>query len=148
MSSRPAVLATPAPAPSLLVPEERNPVPVVPTVNQSPASRAFGALGNDETVCQPTPLSVDDAEQENPHIVGPANTSDSQVLADYLSIISLSNGGVRMVRPVPASRSKAVLFATVQKRPVGMDLSSNPSRDKLYIIEKLLEPYTEQLIDL
>lgn len=137
------------PPPSLLIAEERSVVPVVPTVNQSPASLTFGSLGNDEAgACQPTPLSVDDAEQENPHIVGPANTSDSQVLADYLSVISLSNGGVRMVRPVPASRSKAVLFATVQKRPVGMDVSSNPSREKLYIIEKLLEPYTEQLIDL
>lgn len=103
---------------------------------------------NEHNHHQPTPLSVDDDEQDNPHIVGPANTNDSQVLADYLSTISNSNGGIRMVLPVPASRSKPVLFATVKKRPVGMDTNLNPSREKLYIIEKLLEPKLDQLIDL
>ncbi|KAF7528436.1 hypothetical protein G7054_g10136 [Neopestalotiopsis clavispora] len=101
-----------------------------------------------ETDCQPTPLSVDDAEQDNSHIVGPANTSDIQVLADYLSVFSSSNGGVRMVRPFPSSHSKPVMFANVKKRPLGMDNSSNPSREKLKIIEKLLEPNIDQLIDL
>jgi hypothetical protein len=110
----------------------------------------MAGLRNDQNEYQLTPLSVDDAEPENPHIVGPANTNDSQVLADYLSIIGNSNniGGLRMVRPVPASLSKPVLFATVKKRPIGVDGYSSPAREKLHIIEKLLEPYVEQLIDL
>ncbi|KAK6201959.1 hypothetical protein LQW54_009172 [Pestalotiopsis sp. IQ-011] len=53
-----------------------------------------------------------------------------------------------MVRPFPASRSKPVLFASVKKRPLGVDSSTNPSREKLKIIEKLLEPNIDQLIDL
>ncbi|KAK9783687.1 hypothetical protein SCAR479_00246 [Seiridium cardinale] len=113
-----------------------------------PASNSWQEVQAGEPSSRPTPLSVDDAEQENPHIVGPVNTSDSQVLADYLSVISNNNGGVRMVRPLPGSRSKPVLFSTVAKRPLGMDVSSNPSREKLQIIEKLLEPYLDQLIHL
>ncbi|KAI1842058.1 hypothetical protein JX266_011709 [Neoarthrinium moseri] len=122
----------------------------VSNINESspPTGNTWAELRRAEKDCQPTPLSADDAEQENPHIVGPANTSDSQVLADYLSIISSSNGGVRMVRPVPASRSKPVLFATVKKRPIGMDNSPSPSQQKLHFIEKLLEPCIDQLIDL
>lgn len=110
----------------------------------------MAGLRNDQSEYQLTPLSVDDAEQENPHIVGPANTNDSQVLADYLSIISNSNnnGGLRMVRPVPASRSKPVLFATVKKRPIGVDGFPSPAREKLHIIEQLLEPYVGQLTNL
>lgn len=95
-----------------------------------------------------TPLARDDVEEETPHIVGPANTQDSQVLADYLSVISHEHGGMRMIRLLPASRSKPVLFARVQKRPLGALDDSNPSRRKLVVIEKLLEPYLEYLTDL
>jgi hypothetical protein len=125
------------------------PSPFVPLGSSTPKvdSNQWGNKSH-ETDCQPTPLSVDDAEQDNSHIVGPANTSDIQVLADYLSVFSSSNGGVRMVRPFPSSHSKPVIFANVKKRPLGMDNSSNPSREKLKIIEKLLEPNIDQLIDL
>jgi hypothetical protein len=119
-----------------------------PPINHSNANAWAVNEANVQEICQPTPLSIDDAAQENPHIVGPANTNDSQVLADYLSIISHSNGGIRMIRPVPSSRSKPVLFASVQKRPLGMDFVSNPSREKLRIIEKLLEPCVGKLVDL
>lgn len=101
----------------------------------------------------PTPLSVDDEDQENPHIVGPANTNDSQVLADYLSIVGSGGGsGMRMmvVQPVLAtSRSaKPVLFAAVKKRPVGVEAPSTYARDKLHIIEQLLAPDAEDAVEL
>ena len=126
-------------------------IPAVSTDGTTPStgqSNPWVELRGEEADYQPTPLSIDDTEQENPHIVGPANTNDSQVLADYLSIISSNNGGMRMIRPVPASRSKPVLFSTVQKRPVGVEASSNLPREKLYIIEQLLAPHAELLIDL
>lgn len=99
---------------------------------------------------QPTPLATDDSEQENTHIVGPANTTDSQVLADYLSTITTDNGGMRMVRPLPGSRSKPVLFSTVQKRPIGVEITActNQAREKLNIIEQYLAPWAEQFIEL
>lgn len=100
---------------------------------------------------QPTPLSVDDEDHENSHIVGPANTDDSQVLADYLAIVgSGSGGGMRMVHhhPVLSSSSRPVLFAAVKKKPVGVDMNSSPARDKLHIIEQLLAPHAEEVVEL
>lgn len=122
---------------------------VVPEASGSEGTTPWAGQGSEEIVdFQPTPLSMDDTEQENTHIVGPANTTDSQVLADYLSTITTDNGGMRMVRPVPGSRSKPVLFSTVQKRPMGVEVNTNQAREKLNIIERFLDPYTEQLIEL
>lgn len=122
---------------------------VVPEASGSADTTPWAGQENeDRSDYQPTPLSMNDTEQENTHIVGPANTADSQVLADYLSIITTDNGGMRMVRPVPGSRSKPVLFSTVQKRPMGVEVNTNQAREKLNIIERFLAPYAEQLIDL
>lgn len=104
---------------------------------------------------QPTPLSVDDEDQENPHIVGPANTNDSQVLADYLAIVGSGGSGggggrMRLVHPVlGAGRSaRPVLFAAVKKKPVGVETSSSRAREKLHIIEQLLAPHAEEVVEL
>lgn len=97
-----------------------------------------------------TSLAGDDQDQENPHIVGPANTNDSQVLTDYLSIVGSSNARMRMIHPVLSNRSttRPVLFAAVKKRPVGVEVYSNHAREKLHIIEQLLSPHTQDAIGL
>ncbi|XXH04051.1 hypothetical protein Hte_010462 [Hypoxylon texense] len=43
--------------------------------------------------------------------------------------------------------SKQILFTLVQKRPVGLTVSPSPSYTKCQIIEKLLEPWTERLLE-
>ncbi|CAH0014830.1 unnamed protein product [Clonostachys rhizophaga] len=91
--------------------------------------------------------SADD-HASNLHIVGPATTKDNQVLSDYLSAIPGATRGTRMVVPVPASRSRPVLFTRVQKRPFGVPVNRSPSAEKLEMIEKLLEPYAGDVIDL
>lgn len=83
----------------------------------------------------------------NLHIVGPAVTKDNQVLSDYLTAIPGATLGTRMVVPVPASRSRTILFTKVQKRPVGIAVNRSPSAEKLELIEKLLEPYAADVID-
>lgn len=118
------------------------------SVGTSTSSPRTGQGNEAEGDYQLTPLSMDHTEHENTHIVGPANTADSQVLADYLSTITTDNGGMRIVRPVPGSRSKPVLFSTVQKRPMGVERNTNQAREKLNIIEQFLAPYAEQLIEL
>ena len=96
---------------------------------------------------QDTPLSLD-AEDDNPHILGPAVTGDNHVLADYLSNIS-GGQGIREIRPVePGSSSSPVIFTKVQKRPLGLTWNSNPALHKLQVIEKLVEPWGPHLIDL
>lgn len=109
---------------------------------------AIGPARNPDSI-GPTTLSGDDEDQETPHIVGPANTNDSQVLADYLSIVGSGNARMRMVHPVLSSRSsRPVLFAAVKKRPVGVEVYSNHAREKLHIIEQLLAPHAEDAVNL
>lgn len=91
--------------------------------------------------------SADDHTQ-NLHIVGPAVTKDSQVLSDYLSAIPGATRGAQMVVPVPANRSRPVLFTRVQKRPVGISINRSPSAEKLDIIEHLIGPLVSDAIDL
>jgi hypothetical protein len=96
---------------------------------------------------QDTPLSLE-AEDDNPHILGPAVTGDNHVLADYLSNIS-GGQGIREIRPVePGSSSSPVIFTKVQKRPLGLMVNSSPALHKLQTIEKLLEPWGPHLIDM
>lgn len=94
-----------------------------------------------------TPLSLE-AEDDNPHILGPAVTGDNHILADYLSNIS-GGQGIREIRPVePGSSSSPVIFTKVQKRPLGLMVNSSPALHKLQTIEKLVEPWGPHLIDL
>ncbi|CAG8132629.1 unnamed protein product [Penicillium olsonii] len=93
-----------------------------------------------------TPLSLE-ADDDNPHIVGPVVTGDSHVLADYLS--NISGQGMREIRPVePGSSSSPVIFTKVQKRPLGLTVNSNPAMKNLETIEKLVEPWGTHLIEL
>lgn len=138
---------------------EREP-PATPIV--SPWASTLGSSGTRPVTSTPTdsvgpaatttttPLSGDDEDQENPHIVGPANTNDSQVLTDYLSIVGSSNTRMRMVHPVLSTSrsSRPVLFAAVKKRPVGVQVYSNHAREKLHIIEQLLSPHAKDAVDL
>lgn len=107
----------------------------IPVSNAPPISVAAMALGSD------------DDQHLNLHIVGPATTNDSQVLSTYLSGIAGATRSTRMIVPEPASCSRPVLFTEVQKRPVGVILNRSPSAEKLEIIEKLLEPHNEAVID-
>ncbi|KAH9907077.1 fungal-specific transcription factor domain-containing protein [Xylariomycetidae sp. FL2044] len=108
----------------------------------------WGAEGSGADDTQSSPLSIDEVDGENPHIIGPAVTNDSQVLTDYLSAVNENHGGMRLIRPKPMSGSTPVLFTSVQKRPLGLTVSSSPSYIKCEIIEKLLEPWLEHLLEL
>lgn len=96
----------------------------------------------------PLGLASNDDQQHNLHIVGPASTNDDRVLSDYLSAIPGMTRGTRMLIPVPANRSRPVLFTMVKKRPIGLPASRSPSAEKVDMIEKLLEPHTSKVIDL
>jgi hypothetical protein len=53
-----------------------------------------------------------------------------------------------MVVPVPANRSRPVLFTRVQKRPIGISVHRSPSAEKLDIIENLIGPPAPDIIDM
>ena len=140
---RPADLAPGPPAP------HRTPLPSFPlpmtTAEQGLTGHSFGADSNlyDEDVFD----SAADDQAQNLHIVGPAVTKDSQVLSDYLSAIPGATRATRMVIPIPANRSRPVLFTRVQKRPIGVSVNRSPSAEKLEMIEKLLGPEAPHVID-
>lgn len=140
-------------------PASRVPAPApapVPSLTPGPVS------GGDDSILGPSaspsnsPAPVDDAplalasadDQHNLHIVGPAATSDNQVLSEYLSSMPGATRASRLMVSVPGSRSKPVLFTTVQKRPLGVAVNRSPSAEKLRMIEKLLEPFERDVVDL
>ncbi|KAI0095401.1 fungal-specific transcription factor domain-containing protein [Daldinia grandis] len=96
---------------------------------------------------QSAPLSIEETEYEN-HIISPAMTGDSQILVDYLSATASDGRSIHQVRPKRTNLSRQVFFTVVQKRPLGLTINTNPSHSKCQVVEKLLEPWTEQLIDL
>lgn len=92
-------------------------------------------------------LNAADDENLNLHIVGPAAADDSRVLTQYLSGVPDAPRSSRMVVPVSSGRSRPVLFTAVQKRPLGIATHPSPSAEKLEIVEKLLEPNLDAIID-
>lgn len=95
------------------------------------------------------PLGLSSAEDDNLnlHIVGPAATDDSRVLTDYLAGIPGAPRSSQLAVPVSSDRSKPVFFTTVQKRPLGFATHQSPAAEKLEIIEKLLEPSLDDIIE-
>ncbi|EGY14508.1 uncharacterized protein VDAG_05672 [Verticillium dahliae VdLs.17] len=95
----------------------------------------------------PIPLHQDELD-DSPHIVGPAVTSDSHVLADYLSTVRHGSRSTPMVRPMLGGDAEPVIFTRVQPRPLGMTVDPTPPSLQLQMLEKLLEPWTDRLVDL
>ncbi|ROT42063.1 hypothetical protein SODALDRAFT_269195 [Sodiomyces alkalinus F11] len=97
-------------------------------------------------------ISLDQEEDDDsPHIVGPALTSDNHVLADYLSTVSGARGGTRglpIIRPMMGGDSEPVMFTKVMRRPLGMAMNPSPPSLQLQAIEKLVEPWTDQVVDM
>lgn len=96
---------------------------------------------------EPLGLNAADDGNHNLHIIGPAAADDSRVLTQYLSDVSDAPRSSRMVAPVSSGISRPVMFTAVQKRPLGIATHPSPSAEKLEIIEKLLEPDLDDVID-
>ncbi|KAJ6132614.1 transcriptional regulator family: Fungal Specific TF [Penicillium samsonianum] len=137
-------------SPLLPHPTLRTPIAAAQSLNRAPPVVAASPQFSIVTQAQndkDTPLSLE-ADDDNPHILGPAVTGDNHVLADYLSNIS-GGQGIREIRPVePGSSSSPVIFTKVQKKPLGLMVNSSPALHKLQTIEKLVEPWGPHLIDI
>ncbi|KAF5021445.1 hypothetical protein F66182_6509 [Fusarium sp. NRRL 66182] len=126
---------------------EPNATPV--PINESTRTAAAGNPVPEHGAQQESPLALasNDDQQHNLHIVGPAVTSDNQVLSDYLSKMPSAARGSRIIRPVPGNKSRPVLFTMVQKRPVGLDSNRSFPEERLQLIEKMLEPFADDVLD-
>ncbi|KAF5687363.1 transcriptional regulatory [Fusarium denticulatum] len=117
--------------------------------NVSPTAPKSTELTQQNAQSEESPLALgsNDEQPHNLHIVGPAVTSDNQVLSDYLSSMPSASRGSRIIRPAIGNRSRPVLFTAVQKRPVGLDSNLTFAEERLQLIEKILEPFTSDLVD-
>ncbi|KAH8880764.1 fungal-specific transcription factor domain-containing protein [Thozetella sp. PMI_491] len=85
--------------------------------------------------------------RDSSHIVGPAVTGDTQVLSQYLSTEPGVSG--RPARAWGRGGGRAsVMFTSVRKHPLGISSHQTVAQQKNQVIEKLLEPWLEELIDL
>lgn len=94
--------------------------------------------------------------EDEAHIVGPADTEDTQVLATYLSndssvlnrsLRSRISGTSPQQYPGGVTR-KPVVFTTVRKQPLGVPNDRTPAFLRCQVIEKLLEPLLPDVIEL
>ncbi|KAK0385928.1 hypothetical protein NLU13_7103 [Sarocladium strictum] len=123
------------------------PAPGHGTVCVTPGSQTLPDLRGNFSVSQPTPISVYDKDQDNSHIVGPANESDSQVLTDYLSCFHGTSSALRLFRMMPTSWSKPVMFTPAQNRTFGKSSTEGLAFEKLRAIEEKLGDYAEPLTE-
>ncbi|KAG8157688.1 hypothetical protein KVR01_012350 [Diaporthe batatas] len=104
-------------------------------------------------------------EEESPHILGPVVTSDTQILAEYLRADPHHGAGRRLARIVRPGRgggggggrggggaaagqgSSSVMFARVRRRPMGQTPNQSVASGKCLIIERIIEPFGDELID-
>lgn len=94
-----------------------------------------------------------ETDHESSHIVGPLLANDAEVLQNYFSVLPQSNNPGQTVRPTPYSMfSKGpggpVLYMTVQRQPAGLVKGNSPGFDQYRVIEKLVEPFAEDLLNL
>jgi hypothetical protein len=93
-----------------------------------------------------------EAAEDSSHIVSPAVADDNEVLQSYLSTFPDSRSRL-LSRKIQNSTShlgplRRVMFDTIPKRPLGVLASQPVASQKLEIIEKFLEPYCADVINL
>lgn len=119
---------------------------------QHHAIYSSGYVPTDAPVPEPVSNQAEDAEQ-SAHIVGPATTNDAQVLGGYMSGLPQGSTGSSPTWSFPNTMSfrdvrKPVVFAPIRKQPEGMKLTQTQGMYQCQVIEKLVDPYGQDLIDL
>lgn len=96
--------------------------------------------------------TLGETDQESSHIVGPVVANDAEMLQSYLSVMGSTAAFHPTIRPSPyALYSKGpnpVLCTTIRKQPVGVVIDKTPGFDQCQVIERLVEPFAGDLIDL
>ncbi|KZF25602.1 hypothetical protein L228DRAFT_266062 [Xylona heveae TC161] len=93
------------------------------------------------------------AEEEDSHIIGPAMAVDSEILENYLSTVLDNGSTLRMIRTSSKSNTSSqharpTMFTTARRRPLGLLKNQNPTSNKCEMVEKLVEPHLQDLVDL
>jgi hypothetical protein len=92
---------------------------------------------------------VSETGDDTSHIVSPAFADDNDVLESYLSTLpEIRRRCIIHTNPSSNRPLRPVLFNTVPRRPLGVTANQSPAAMKCEIIEKYLEPYVQDVVDL
>lgn len=83
------------------------------------------------------------------HVISPLLSTDTQLIAKYLSCDPIV--GVGLIRHFPGdlmAGKKSTIFNTVRRRPLGTSSTQTTASLKCQIVEKLIDPFCNDLIDL
>lgn len=105
-----------------------------------------GQIGHSRAQSQNEPTSLDSMIAESgdasSHVVSPTFLDDNHDLQAYMSTTQH-----RSYRTMPPS-TRPVLFNTVLRRPLGVNLNQSLASSKCQMIEKLVEPHVNDLLDM
>ncbi|MDI1492700.1 MAG: hypothetical protein OHK93_004482 [Ramalina farinacea] len=93
-----------------------------------------------------------DAEEES-HIIGPTSSLDILLIVEYLSIIAPGNAAPLWFTKsfqdhLMAEQRLVTVYRAVHRRPLGTSPSQTIDSSKCKIIEKMLDPFCEDLVNL
>lgn len=140
--------------------QEPTPTPSVPVQPRNeprhghPAAAAAAAAAGPQCPREiPFPngtTSLAGGEDES-HVIGPVQSPDAQLIADYLlsdPAMDPRAGRMIVVRPEQfQAGQRPILFNTVRKHPLGYSGNQTAASLRCEVVEKLIEPYCDELID-
>ena len=102
---------------------------------------------------KPRVSTLEESADESSHIVGPALAQDAFVLEGHLTKDAVHYTNSSLIRPNPyniysTDPRKPVLYMTVPRQRQGILTDKYPGSNQLEIVEKLVEPFADELIDL
>jgi hypothetical protein len=92
------------------------------------------------------PGTLSDEEEHNAHVIGPVMANDTEILETYLSTVS-EHSRRRRVQTASSRQARPVMFTTMPKKPLGTRQHQSLASCKCELIEKLLEPFSQDVIE-
>lgn len=97
-------------------------------------------------------------EDDEAHVIGPVHSPDAQLIQRYLMRDATAGRGPRLSAGYGAAAAAAaarggnpqrpVMFSAVRRHPLGRSAGLSAAGMRLEVVEKLLEPYADNLMDL
>jgi len=95
-------------------------------------------------------------EDDEAHVIGPVHSPDAQLIQSYLMRDAAAGRGpgpgpIRGVTGAAASAApgqRPVMFSAVRRHPLGRSAGLSAAGTRLEVVEKLLEPYADDLVNL
>lgn len=92
------------------------------------------------------PGTLSDEEDHNAHVIAPVMANDTEILETYLSTMS-DDYRRRRVQTASSRQARPVMFTTMPRKPLGTRQYQSLASSKCELVEKLLEPFAQDVIE-